>query len=61
MAEIPKSMVAIKVFQGMASNFDPTDLNPGVSQVQVNVNGFAKGKLEVRRGLRELVFEPEDE
>lgn len=61
MAEIPRSMLAIKVFEGMASNFDPTDLKPGVSEVQINVNGFAKGKLEVRRGLRELVFQEEDD
>jgi hypothetical protein len=44
----------------MASNVDPTDLQPGYAEVQVNVNGFQRGQLEVRRGLRELEFEAED-
>jgi hypothetical protein len=54
-------MLAIKVFEGMASSFDPTDLNPGVSEIQINVNGFAKGKLEARRGLREITFEADED
>jgi hypothetical protein len=54
-------MLAIKEFQGMASNFDPSDLNPGVSQVQVNVCGLRKGTLEVRRGLREVTFQDDED
>jgi hypothetical protein len=61
MADIPRQMQAIKVFKGMATNIDPSDLNPGVSELQVNVNGFSMGKLEVRRGLRELQFEEDED
>lgn len=61
MADIPKNLLAIKDFQGMGSNFDPTDLNPGVSEVQINVNGFRRGQLEVRRGLREITFEDDED
>ena len=49
----------IRDFKGMASNLDPTDFEPGVSQLQVNVNGNQRGKLEVRLGLRELVYDTE--
>ena len=51
--------VEIRDFQGMASNIDPTDVTPGVSQLQINVNGNQRGKLEVRLGLRELVYDTE--
>jgi hypothetical protein len=53
----PQRSVPIRDFQGMASNFDPTDLKPGVSRLQVNVNGYQRGRLEVRRGLRKVTFE----
>lgn len=54
------SNVPIRDFNGMASNVDPTDLKPGISQRQVNVNGLQRGQLEVRRGLRRVDFEQED-
>jgi hypothetical protein len=55
-----KGTIRIRDFQGMASNFDPTDIQPGVSQLQINVSGNQRGKLEVRQGLRELIFDTED-
>jgi hypothetical protein len=60
MSEPAQVEVAIKDFRGMASNVDPTDLQPGFAEIQVNVNGYQRGQLEVRRGLREVEFEAED-
>lgn len=57
MAIPPKTVVEIADFQGMASNFDPHDIQPGVSQIQINMNGLQRGQLEVRRGLRVLEFD----
>lgn len=54
---VPKSTVSIRDFMGMATNIDPSNLKPGVARVQINVHGIQRGQLEVRRGLRELVFE----
>ena len=59
MPQRPDGAVKIRDFKGMASNLDPTDFEPGVSQLQVNVNGNQRGKLEVRLGLRELVYDTE--
>jgi hypothetical protein len=59
MGEPARKSVEIRDFQGMASNMDPTDIKPGTSQLQVNVNGYKRGQLEVRRGLREITFESE--
>jgi len=52
-----ESIVQIKDFKGMASNYDPHDIEPGVSQEQINMNGLQRGRLEVRRGMRVLEFE----
>lgn len=57
MGEPAKTEVSIKDFRGMGSNYDPKDLPPGVSQLQINVNGYQRGELVVRRGLREVTFE----
>ncbi len=53
----PQTTVEIRDFSGMASNFDPSDIKPGNSQLQVNVNGLQRGQLEVRRGIRIITFE----
>lgn len=60
MPEPPRTEVRIAVFSGMVSNVDPNDLQPGYSQLQINIAGLQRGQLEVRRGLRELLFEGED-
>lgn len=57
MGEPAESAVEIRDFRGMASNYDPNDIMPGSSQLQVNVNGLQRGQLEVRRGMREVTFE----
>ena len=54
------TQVAFRDFRGMASNVDPTDLQPGFSTIQINVDGRVRGELEVRRGLREFTFDDED-
>lgn len=59
MSEPARTEVAIQNFRGMASNIDPNDVQPGFSEVQINVNGLRAGELAVRRGLREVVFEGE--
>ena len=57
MGEEATQEIEFRQFNGMVTNADPTDLKPGISQVQVNVNGLKIGQLEVRRGLRVLRFE----
>ena len=57
MGEPAKAEVSIKDFRGMGSNYDAKDLPPGLSKIQINVNGFRRGELLVRRGLREITFE----
>lgn len=60
MSDIPRTTNAIKDFRGMATNPDPTDLQPGVAEIQVNCNGYRRGQIEVRHGLRELEFEDDE-
>lgn len=50
----------IRAFQGMSSNTDPHDLRPGQSAKQVNVAAVKLGELNVRRGLKELVYDSSD-
>lgn len=52
--------VKIEDFRGMATNADPTDLPPGLAAEMVNMTGIERGALTLRRGLRPLVFDPED-
>jgi hypothetical protein len=59
--EDPQGTVDIRDFRGMASNVDPSDLQPGFSTKQVNVEARKRGLLEVRRGLREMTFDSESE
>lgn len=56
----PRAQLEIADFSGMASNVDPTDVQPGVSRLQVNVHSIRRGELAIRRGLRELSFDEED-
>lgn len=60
MGDPARQAVEIRDFQGMASNVDPTDFKPGFSSVQINVDGRTRGVLEVRRGLKVIVFDDED-
>ena len=57
MGQPAKTQVQIRDFQGMASNFDPHDVQPGAAVLQVNVMTLRRGELMTRRGLKELVFE----
>jgi len=57
MGEPAKKIVEIRDFRGMASNYDPNDIVPGSSQLQININGLQRGQLEIRRGMRQVVFE----
>jgi hypothetical protein len=61
MADMPRGEILFRDFRGMASNSDPTDLQPGFSQEQINVDGRVRGTLEVRRGLKEMTFDEEDD
>ena len=56
-----KVLTNIADFQGMATNVDPSDIPPGVSEVQVNVCSVQRGQIEVRRGLKSLTFDEEDD
>lgn len=59
MGEPARTAVEMKTFKGMMTAYDSSDLEAGVSELQVNVNGLRAGQLEVRRGLREVTFESE--
>ena len=52
-----QSQIEMPVFRGLWSNVDPEDLDPGATQVQVNILNVRQGQLEVRPGLRLLTFE----
>jgi hypothetical protein len=56
---VPRSLVSIRNFSGMASNVDASDLKAGLSTLQTNVAAIQMGRMEVRRGLREVTFEDE--
>jgi hypothetical protein len=58
--DAPDRIIKVRDFVGMASNIDPTDIKPGASQLQVNVNGYQRGTLEVRLGLREITYDTEE-
>lgn len=60
MGQKAETEVAIERFQGMASNIDPRELNPGVSQIQINVAVLKIGELVLRRGFKELQFDADD-
>lgn len=60
MGQPAESAVEIRAFQGMSSNTDPHDLRPGQSAKQVNVAAVKLGELNVRRGLKELVYDSSD-
>lgn len=49
----------IKSFQGLTSNQDPADLEPGQAAVQVNVWSARPGELQTRAGIREMTFDTE--
>lgn len=55
------SQVLESSFVGMVSNLNKRDLRPGQSSLQVNVTAVRHGEMTVRRGLRELTFDPEDQ
>ena len=55
--EQPKGRVEFKVFAGLQSNIDPSDLKPGAAQEQVNVRSRSPGKLEVRGGRKVVTWE----
>jgi hypothetical protein len=42
----------IKNFSGLKDNVDPSDLDPGASQVQVNLTCRVEGLLSSRKGFR---------
>jgi hypothetical protein len=51
----------IRVFEGMATNYDSSDIKPGVSEIQINCNGYKRGEISVRRGLREIEFTDDED
>ena len=59
MGEPAQTIVEIHDFRGFSTHADPTDLEPGIAQIQINVNGLRRGELNVRRGLREITFDTE--
>ncbi len=56
-ADVAKQGTEISRFQGLASNVDPHDLQPGQAQVQVNAVSDKAGELVTRNGLVELQFD----
>jgi len=54
-----RSTVELRDFPGLITNADRYDLPEGAGQVQVNLCSFVMGEMQVRQGIRELVFEGE--
>lgn len=53
----PEAEVRMRDFRGMATDIDPHDLDPGVSQDQLNIEHLRPGVLSVRGGMRKINFE----
>jgi hypothetical protein len=47
----------IESFQGLYSNHDPNDLEPGQAQAMLNCWSPRPGELLVRPGLREMTWD----
>lgn len=56
--EAPGAVVADD-FPGLITNSDSSDIPPGAAEIQVNITCVRFGELQVRRGLRQIVFEGE--
>lgn len=50
-----------RTFRGMVSYSDPRDDREGAAQLQVNAACLRAGELTVRRGLRPLTFDVDDQ
>lgn len=59
MGEPAKEAVVIAEFPGLVREVSQYQLPPGASPVQVNVSSEGVGKLDVRAGFREVIFEDE--
>ena len=53
-----KQVIAIRDFRGMQPNSNPHAMPPGVSVRQVNVIVGPRGELRVRKGVRQVKFDP---
>jgi hypothetical protein len=61
MAQVADTQVRIDVFAGMNTNVDPKQLRGDTSRTQTNVtSNVRQAELIVRRGMRELTFDPEE-
>lgn len=55
--ERPKDSVEIRQFMGLVTQQDPSDVQPGAAQVQINVGVTRPDQLDVRKGYRVVRFE----
>lgn len=55
--EPAKPVTIMADFPGMMTNVDPRDFPEGASEDQVNACSFKVGELNVRNGIRAVVFE----
>lgn len=59
MSQPVRTSVELRDFPGLITNADRYDLPEGAGQVQINLCSLVLGELQVRQGIRELVFEGE--
>ena len=57
MAEPAKPAVVAFDFPGLISNIDQRDLPPGAAEDQFNLTSIEIGEMQVRQGVREVIFE----
>lgn len=57
MADEPDKSVQIRKFAGLVLKTDIHDLPPGAAQKQINVRSDRPGELNVRRGMRLVLFD----
>jgi hypothetical protein len=55
--EPAKPVVMVTDFPGIMMNVDPRDFPDGASEDQVNACSLKVGELNVRNGIRAVVFE----
>lgn len=52
-----KPVLEMNDFPGMLSGVDPRDIPSGAAEEQVNLTCVVMGQMDVRAGIKEVVFE----
>jgi len=53
----PDKTIKIRKFPGLMTNQDRHDQPPGATRIQVNATSIVAGRLDVRKGMRDVNWE----